>query len=206
MKTPLLWVMAVGFSVAASLAACSSDEGGSKASSGGSGGATGGSGGQSGSGGSTGGSGGATGGSAGTGGSADTCAADETNAVSTLGCNGSMIGAQADNAYGGKCTPDENDPQGSCSDSSLVCDYYDATLVGICVQECTPGATYVSTGGCPSGSRCFDFGTVAYCYPDCSSGTDCGTGVCDEDGACSSEIPPDTDGGTDAGASDASTD
>ncbi len=198
-----LSLVTLGAVAALSSGACSSDESGG----GGSGGT-----GATGTGGfgatgnvsGTGGSGtGATSGTGGTGGgTADPCAADENSADTTVACNGPAIGAQPDNAYGGKCTPDGSDGQGSCTDPTNICDSFEVALGGICVVECTPGGTYVSTGGCPKGSRCFDFSGVAYCYPDCGDETGCGTGVCDGDGACSSPFPPDPDGGV----GDASTD
>ncbi|MEZ4226114.1 MAG: hypothetical protein R3B13_34530 [Polyangiaceae bacterium] len=187
--------------------ACSSDDSSGGGGSGGSG--AGGTGGFAATGnvGATGGTGnvGASGGTGGGGGS-DPCAADDNNALTTVGCNGASIGAQADNAYGGKCTPDANFGQGTCTDPTNICDAFDETLGGICVVECTSGGTYVSTGGCPAGSRCFDFGTVAFCYPDCADENDCGTGVCDSEGACSSPFPPDDAGTGDGGVSDASAD
>lgn len=194
MNLRLASVLFLGAACVIATASCSSDD--EKSSS------TGGSGGTAASGGSAG-SAGFAGGVGGTGGTTDPCASDESSALSTVGCNGAKPGAQPDDEYGGKCTPDANSDQGSCKDANHICDYYDVNLGGICVVECTPGATYVSTGGCPAGSRCFDFGDIALCYPDCTGASDCGTGVCDDEGACSSELPPDTDGGTDAGGTDA---
>ncbi len=96
--------------VALAFIGCSSDDEKSSPGTGGSAGAGGSSGGGGGGSSGTGG-----GGTAGSGGSTDKCAADDTNAASTLGCNGAKPGAQADDTLGGKCTPDGADGQGSCA-------------------------------------------------------------------------------------------
>lgn len=126
-----------------------------------------------------------------TGSPADPCSADEEGALDTVGCNGAPLGASvAANAFAGGCTADDTD-QGSCATAGDVCDAVDSG--GLCVRPCVSGGTYVSTGGCPMGSRCFDFGTDegAFCYPDCATDADCVHGVCDEEGAC---IAPIADG------------
>lgn len=125
----------------------------------------------------------------------DACEATDTNAIDTVGCNGAVPGPQADNAHGGNCTPSDASPQGSCTDPTHFCDG-EAGGVGVCIAACTPSTlTYVSTGGCPTGSRCFDFGGEAYCYTDCNSGTDCASGACDGEGSCVGTAAPTPDAG-----------
>ena len=60
--------------------------------------------------------------------------------------------------------------------------------LGLCLKSCTPSDSYVSNGGCPTGSRCFTFdkaNNFAVCMPDCKNGTQCSSGSCTLDGACS---------------------
>jgi hypothetical protein len=74
-------------------------------------------------------------------------------------------------------------PQGSCG-ANMLCSA-DMGMTGICFQMCTPGATYVSTGGCPTGSRCFDLGGEGLCFLDCDAMHPCPNGMtCDDEGAC----------------------
>jgi len=86
-----------------------------------------------------------------------------------------------------------------------------------CVAVCPMADTYVSTGGCPTGSRCFTFSDIAICFRDCNSASDCFPGeMCDGEGSCVQVSDdggvPSTDGGapadgsvpTDGGALDAS--
>ncbi|MBN4049504.1 hypothetical protein JYT86_00435 [bacterium AH-315-N03] len=123
---------------------------------------------------------------------ADVCAADEDNARSTLGCNGPLIGpTQNPDEIDGPCTPDGIDGPGTCvvpmSGIETWCAPDDTDpSVGLCVYICPDVSTYVSGGGCPSGSRCFNLGVDgSYCYRDCSRNRDCFTGeVCDADGTC----------------------
>jgi hypothetical protein len=143
-----------------------------------------------------------------TGAAGDPCAADE-EPRSTVGCNGGILGAaRAPNSFGGLCTPSADpatDPSGSCTDANAVC--WGGGGEGICVTLCEPSAgTYVSTGGCPTGSRCFDLVEAGLCFPDCNTGADCASGRCDGEGSCvepEGEPPPDggvpaTDGGVPA--------
>ncbi|MCZ7685642.1 MAG: metal-dependent hydrolase [Sandaracinaceae bacterium] len=92
------------------------------------------------------------------GGSGDDCEASGDDAVSTVGCNGGVLGAaRTANDFGGLCTVgDDTNPAGSCTNTNGVCWGVEGGQ-GICVTTCTPSAAnYVSTGGCPTGSRCFD--------------------------------------------------
>ena len=148
-------------------------------------------------------------------GPSDPCASDD--ATATVGCNGGIPGAAADNAFGGRCTPgDDTAPEGSCTDTGAICYAFDPegndSPMGICIVGCTAGATYTSTSDCPTGSRCFDFGG-GLCFADCNSGTDCSTMSCDGDNSCVGEVGVATDGGVpmdagtagDAGTGDAGT-
>ncbi len=119
----------------------------------------------------------------------DPCAADEPHAIETVGCNGAILGVgQPDDAFGGVCTPSGTElGRGSCADANAIC-LANAEAAGFCVVTCTPGDTYVSTGGCPTGSRCFDGGAgIGVCLPDCQIDADCVNGQCDDDGSC---VPP----------------
>jgi hypothetical protein len=58
--------------------------------------------------------------------------------------------------------------------------------MGICVVRCPRAATYISTGGCPMGFRCFTLGDeLAVCFRDCDAMHPCPTGYeCDAEGSC----------------------
>jgi hypothetical protein len=136
----------------------------------------------------------------------DRCAAD-TNVGLTVGCNGPLIGPdEPANEFAGLCTGDNEGP-GTCSFTGAICWAYPGQ-VGVCTRLCTPSEdTYVSTGGCPSGSRCFvieeDF---ALCFPDCEEDADCSTDSCDSENTCVDPPPVDAgmpDAGPDAGPIDA---
>lgn len=119
-------------------------------------------------------------------GSSDPCASED--ALSTVGCNGAPLGPfQPANEFGGRCDPSADVAQGSCNSTSAICGGNPGG-VGLCVLPCDSAATYVSTGGCPSGSRCFLLSGGSICFPDCTSGADCVTGACDDEGSCTS--PP----------------
>lgn len=138
------------------------------------------------------------------GGSGDVCAATDGNPTSTVGCNGGILGAaRAPNGFAGLCTVgDDTNPAGSCTNPNGVC-WGAAGGQGICLTTCTPsGSTYISTGGCPTGSRCFDLTDaigVALCFPDCSSASDCASNSCDGEGSC---VEPDEEPLPDGGAGD----
>ncbi len=143
------------------------------------------------------------------GGSGDDCEASGDDAISTVGCNGGVLGAaRTANDFGGLCTVgDDTNPAGSCTNTNGVC-WGAPGGQGICVTTCTPtAANYVSTGGCPTGSRCFDLTDavgVALCFPDCNSASDCASDNCDGEGSCvDPEEEPAPDGGT--GTPDAGT-
>lgn len=105
----------------------------------------------------------------------DSCATD--NPLTTLDCNGGVVTAASSNAPGGTCAMTTT-ARGSCFNADAVCD-------SLCLLPCTPGGTYVSTGGCASGSRCFNLGGgEAFCYPICRDDGDCAVGECDPNGAC----------------------
>jgi hypothetical protein len=59
---------------------------------------------------------------------------------------------------------------------------------GTCAYLCPFSSSYVTTGGCPSGTRCFSYRTemdFGVCFRDCNSATDCATGeTCDGEGSC----------------------
>ncbi len=143
----------------------------------------------------------------------DACETDD--ATSTVECNGPIIGSgQADDALFGLCVPDDTD-QGSCTDATAVCYAFapDGTPTprGVCVPACTPnGRTYVNSSTCPSGTRCFDFGSgVGFCFADCNVMADCPSGQCDGDNSCVGGDSSPVDGGTDGaadGGMDAATD
>lgn len=119
-------------------------------------------------------------------GTSDPCASED--ALSTVGCNGAPLGPfQPANEFGGRCDPSADVPQGSCNSPGAICGGAPGG-VGYCVIPCDSAATYVSTGGCPRGSRCFLLSESSICFPDCTSGADCVTGSCDDEGSCTS--PP----------------
>lgn len=129
----------------------------------------------------------------------DPCATDD--AISTVACNGEPVGAGvARNEFGGLCTPDAMNPQGSCTAATDVCAARTGVAEGICLRGCDPAATYVTTGTCPMGSRCFTLGMAGseygLCFPDCRMPTDCTSMGCDAEGSCET---PATAGPTDAG-------
>lgn len=115
-------------------------------------------------------------------GSSDPCATDTPS--STVGCNGGVLGSDvAPGEFGGLCTEDGVTMHGSCHDFSSYC-LTNGGAIGICIPECFAGPTPISTGDCPTGSRCFRGGGSAFCFPDCHSASDCTSGVCDGDGSC----------------------
>ncbi len=120
-----------------------------------------------------------------TGTSSDRCSASDMNASSTVGCNGGFaMGTPAMNAAGGACMGGGMaNPMGSCM-ANAVCDA-DMGMTGICIPTCMPGSTYVSTGGCPMGFRCFSLSAGGACFRDCNATHPCGAGLeCDGEGSC----------------------
>lgn len=120
--------------------------------------------------------------------SSDRCSATDMNANSTVGCNGGFaMGTPAMNTPGGTCSGGGMAmPMGSCG-ANMQCSA-DMGAMGICFQACMPGSTYVSTGGCPTGSRCFDLGGNGLCFLDCDATHACPNGMmCDGEGSC---VPP----------------
>jgi hypothetical protein len=118
----------------------------------------------------------------------DRCAATDMNANSTVGCNGGFaMGTPAMNTPGGTCTGGGMAmPAGSCG-ANMQCSA-DMGAMGICFAGCMPGSTYVSTGGCPTGSRCFDLMGNGLCFLDCDATHACPNGMmCDGEGSC---VPP----------------
>jgi hypothetical protein len=114
----------------------------------------------------------------------DSCRASQEEAVSTVGCNGPVLGDDVpDNEFGGRCTKVEGDDAGTCTGTDAYCFGADGERGGICLQTCTPGSTYVSRGDCPSGSRCFDY-LEGLCFPDCEGAADCTSHACDGEGSC----------------------
>lgn len=119
--------------------------------------------------------------------SSDICSAAQANATSTVGCNGGFASATpAANSFGGTCTGGgEAMPAGSCTGTNAICGAA-AAMPGFCLAACTPGATYITTGGCPTGSRCFDLqANGGVCFQDCDATHACPTGqMCDPEGSC----------------------
>ena len=130
-------------------------------------------------------------------GATDDCAADDTDPAGTVGCNGGFISAAPmANAPFGTCTPDEANPSGTCADATSFCLPGADPMVGVCVPTCELADTYVSTGGCPLGSRCFNLGEGGVCFRDCDDTHACPAGeMCDAEGSCVQSAPPDTDAG-----------
>jgi hypothetical protein len=117
--------------------------------------------------------------------SSDRCSASQAMATSTVGCNGGFVsGMPAPNSAGGTCTGGGMEmPMGTCM-ANMLCTA-NAMMMGICLPTCTPGSTYVSTGGCPMGFRCFDLDGAGLCFRDCDATHPCPTGqMCDDEGSC----------------------
>jgi hypothetical protein len=135
-------------------------------------------------------------------GGVDPCAADTEDPASTVGCNGPPPGAPEPDTIDGTCTPDGETPPGpgTCTPTrgaTPVC-VPDVSVPGTgrCVYECPVSTTYVSTGGCPAGSRCFDLGGYGRCYRDCRSDEDCAADeTCDSEGSCTRPPPARRDAG-----------
>lgn len=117
----------------------------------------------------------------------DRCAAEQAMAAAGVGCNGGFVTMEpAANAVGGTCMVDAMNEQGSCTDPTAFCvPSAMGSMTGRCGRECTPGGTYVSTGGCPTGFRCFDLGMGGACFRDCNAAHMCPMGMmCDNEGSC----------------------
>ncbi|MBX3247297.1 MAG: hypothetical protein KF901_08955 [Myxococcales bacterium] len=118
----------------------------------------------------------------------DPCAASDANAVSTVGCNGGFVsGEPVANGPLGECTPGgEAMPAGTCTTPNTVCAAGEGETTGECVSVCAPASTYVSTGVCPTGFRCFTLSAeVGICFRDCDATNACPTGMeCDSEGSC----------------------
>jgi hypothetical protein len=115
----------------------------------------------------------------------DRCATDQAMATSTVGCNGGFVsGNPAPNSAGGSCMGGGMDmPMGSCM-AGMICTA-EAMMTGFCLPTCMPGGTYVSTGGCPTGFRCFDLNGDGLCFRDCDATHPCPSGqMCDGEGSC----------------------
>jgi hypothetical protein len=122
---------------------------------------------------------------------ADPCAADSTRAAETVGCNGGFLEDAVPGEIGGPCTrPDPDVARGTCSDEVSVCMVPPGLTEGICATICPVLDTYVGTGGCPAGHRCFRVATTAetigVCYLDCDEEAHpCPEGFfCDSDQGC----------------------
>jgi len=132
----------------------------------------------------------------------DECAADDTNAVDTVGCNGGFVsGDGTPNETFGACMPGADmNPAGSCTDPNGVCLAATGSPSGECTVFCEQADTYVSTGTCPSGSRCFTFTDYALCFRDCDATHECRAGFrCDDEGSCVQQTPSDAGMPVDAG-------
>ncbi|MGE0786030.1 MAG: hypothetical protein AB7S26_10105 [Sandaracinaceae bacterium] len=132
------------------------------------------------------------------GGNTDPCASDDDPATTSRGCNGPLYGSTSmANEIDGACTPDMVDGPGSCNAGPAGIDVYCAPdevdpTMGTCLYFCPEAGTYVSTGGCPSGTRCFTLDGFALCFRDCNTAADCFPGEeCDGDGSCVPPAPPD---------------
>jgi len=131
----------------------------------------------------------------------DVCCTEGAPAADTALCNGAAIGSTvANHAFGGRCNPSPTEPRGSCMSADALCYVVEATdATGLCYQTCdSPAPAFTSTGGCPSGSRCFDTiveGT-GVCVPDCQMHSDCVAQKCDDNGSCiGAEPSPIAEGG-----------
>lgn len=113
----------------------------------------------------------------------DPCATDEAHSACVVGCNGPVRGPAANDQFGGYCLI--GGPSGTCADTNDDCVEMFPMGEGLCLQPCPVAATYSSTGGCPSGSRCYAWdASNGYCFPDCQVNADCTTGMCFADGSC----------------------
>jgi hypothetical protein len=102
----------------------------------------------------------------------DPCASNSP--LSTVGCNGEPPGPAAPNTFGGLCSYSDASAAGSCINPNHLC------VEGMCAPLCEPTrTTEVSTGGCPPGSRCWNTGLLAFCFPDCRAAADCASARCD---------------------------
>ena len=133
------------------------------------------------------------------------CAATDDDPISTVGCNGGFLTTEpAANSPYGTCTPaadPESNPAGSCTDPNAFCVVGENATTGWCFVGCAAGPTYVTTGGCPTGARCFDLGGDGVCFRDCDDTHPCPTGMgCDGEGSCIVEdVAPMMDGGVPTG-------
>ena len=136
--------------------------------------------------------------------SSDPCAADTQAPAATVGCNGPIVGPEpVAGSVDAPCTDDLGCPGGGRCERDLA-----GRLT--CAYACPPAPTYVSTGGCPSGARCFTLGRdQGRCFRDCASDADCAPlERCDLEGSCTPleldggpSVAPDA--GPDGGATDA---
>jgi hypothetical protein len=122
-------------------------------------------------------------------GGTDPCVSD--GGIPNPGCNGWASGDPMPNELYGTCTPAADPmmmPQGSCTTPNAVCVPAGAEM-RICAVRCPRAATYISTGGCPRGFRCFTVGDeMGWCVRDCDAMHPCPTGFrCDVEGRC---LPP----------------
>ena len=105
-------------------------------------------------------------------------------------CNGAPLGpvTMAD-TLGGPCTEDPADEAGSCMNLSRATDALcvpDPLGQARCTYLCEPASTFVSTSGCPTGSRCFTLSrTFAQCFRNCRTDADCEVfEECDSEASC----------------------
>lgn len=145
------------------------------------------------------------------GGPRDECAASQAASLSTLGCNGGFVsGEPAPNEPSGTCTPGgEAMPAGTCTTPNALCAASEGATEGDCLVFCDLASTYVSTGECPMGYRCFVSGEeYGLCYRDCDATHPCPTGQeCDGEGSCIPGDEPEVDGGVaDGGMADGGAD
>jgi hypothetical protein len=120
--------------------------------------------------------------------SSDPCASDAAGSARGVGCNGGFVsGDPAANTAGGACTADADpmtNPAGTCTGANVVC-AAEPSMMGTCVPLCMAGSTYVSTGGCPTGWRCFSLMAGGVCFRDCDATHPCAAGEeCDAEGSC----------------------
>jgi hypothetical protein len=118
--------------------------------------------------------------------STDACASEADTATTTVGCNGGFASSMpAANAPGGTCTGGgEAMPAGTCTGMNALCGA-EADMPGFCLASCEPGSTYITTGSCPTGFRCFDLMGQGVCFQDCDATHACPAGqMCDAEGSC----------------------
>jgi hypothetical protein len=131
------------------------------------------------------------------GGGEDECATDQETSADTVGCNGGWDeGEPAANAPLGACTVEDGGTAGTCTGENAFCAPLFGGVDPVCWEACSEADTYVSTGECPSGYRCFTLEGGALCFRDCDDEHACPDGwECDGEGSCLPAGEPEGDAG-----------